>query len=336
MSIIAAGTTTTTALSSTGNTDGTLQFQVNGTTASVTLNTLGAIGVGSSPSFGTSGQVLVSAGSTAAPAWATPAAVNLATGVTGTLPITNGGTGTTSTTFANLTTNVTGTLPIANGGTNSTATPTAGTVPYGTGTAFAFTSAGTSGQLLQSNGASAPTWVTASSGAMTLLSTVTASNSATVDIETTFNSTYDVYQLVVSGMTVQSATALQAFLKIGGSYLTTNTYGQHVMQVQSSSAAYAAYVAEAVAQIYITAIDPATASANSMDFIVNIYNPSSTAFRKLITWQGTFSPVTAQRVVFLNGAGVNSNTAALTGIRFQMVSGNIVAGKFRLYGISNS
>jgi hypothetical protein len=108
------------------------------------------------------------------------------------------------------------------------------------------------------------------------------------------------------------------------------------MQVQSSSAAYAAYVAEAVAQIYITAIDPATASANSMDFIVNIYNPSSTAFRKLITWQGTFSPVTAQRVVFLNGAGVNSNTDALTGIRFQMVSGNIVAGKFRLYGIKNS
>jgi hypothetical protein len=74
MSIIAAGTTTTTALSSTGNTDGTLQFQVNGTTASVTLNTLGAIGVGSTPAFGTSGQVLTSAGSTAAPAWTTPTA----------------------------------------------------------------------------------------------------------------------------------------------------------------------------------------------------------------------------------------------------------------------
>jgi hypothetical protein len=69
MSIIAAGTTTTTALSSTGNTDGTLQFQVNGTTASVTLNTLGAIGVGSTPAFGTAGQVLTSAGSTAAPTW---------------------------------------------------------------------------------------------------------------------------------------------------------------------------------------------------------------------------------------------------------------------------
>jgi hypothetical protein len=42
--------------------------------------------------------------------------------VTGTLPIANGGTGTTSTTFTNLTTNVTGLLPIANGGT-ATATP---------------------------------------------------------------------------------------------------------------------------------------------------------------------------------------------------------------------
>jgi hypothetical protein len=69
MSIIASGTTTTTALIQTGNTDGTLQLQVNGTTPSVTLNTLGAVGVGSTPSFGTSGQVLVSNGSSAAPTW---------------------------------------------------------------------------------------------------------------------------------------------------------------------------------------------------------------------------------------------------------------------------
>jgi hypothetical protein len=88
MSIIAAGTTTTTALSSTGNTDGTLQLQVNGTTPSVTLNTLGAVGVGAVPNFGTSGQVLVSAGSTAAPAWA---AVSLPSGGTITSPVINDG-----------------------------------------------------------------------------------------------------------------------------------------------------------------------------------------------------------------------------------------------------
>ena len=58
-------------------------------------------------------------------------------------------------------TGLTGVVPIANGGTNATATPTAGAVPYGTGTAYAFTAAGTTGQALLSNGSSAPTWGTA-------------------------------------------------------------------------------------------------------------------------------------------------------------------------------
>ena len=63
-----------------------------------------------------------------------------------------------------LTTGVTGTLPIANGGTNSTATPTAGGAVYGTGTAFAFTVAGTEGQVLTSAGAGAPVWSGISGG----------------------------------------------------------------------------------------------------------------------------------------------------------------------------
>ena len=46
--------------------------------------------------------------------------IDLTSEVTGILPIANGGTGTSSTTFANLTTNVTGTLPVANGGTGQT------------------------------------------------------------------------------------------------------------------------------------------------------------------------------------------------------------------------
>ena len=57
-----------------------------------------------------------------------------------------------------------GTLAIAQGGTNSSATPTAGGASYGTGTAFAFTAAGTAGQVLTSNGASAPTWSGISGG----------------------------------------------------------------------------------------------------------------------------------------------------------------------------
>ena len=51
-----------------------------------------------------------------------------------------------------------GTIGTGYGGTGGTATPTAGTVAYGNGTAYAFTAAGTSGQVLQSNGSSAPSW----------------------------------------------------------------------------------------------------------------------------------------------------------------------------------
>jgi hypothetical protein len=62
-----------------------------------------------------------------------------------------------------------GTLPTAAGGTNSTATPTAGGAVYGTGSAYAITAAGTTGQVLTSNGSSAPTWQSAgtSSGTYT-------------------------------------------------------------------------------------------------------------------------------------------------------------------------
>ena len=48
------------------------------------------------------------------------------------LPIANGGTGSTSTTFVDLTTNVTGTLPVANGGTGATTSTGSGAAVLGT------------------------------------------------------------------------------------------------------------------------------------------------------------------------------------------------------------
>jgi hypothetical protein len=72
-------------------------------------------------------------------------------------------------------------LAIASGGTGGTATPSLGGVVYGTGSAYAVTIAGTSGKVLTSNGAAAPTWQdppspSKASGAL-LVNTTTVSES---------------------------------------------------------------------------------------------------------------------------------------------------------------
>jgi hypothetical protein len=59
-----------------------------------------------------------------------------------------------------LSADVSGTLPVGNGGTGTNTSPTQGGIIYAaSSSAMASTAAGTSGQILQSNGSSAPTWV---------------------------------------------------------------------------------------------------------------------------------------------------------------------------------
>jgi len=57
----------------TADASGVLALQAAGNTA-LTINSSRALGVGAASSFGTSGQVLTSSGSGAAPTWTTPSA----------------------------------------------------------------------------------------------------------------------------------------------------------------------------------------------------------------------------------------------------------------------
>lgn len=106
----------------------------------------------------------------------------------------------TSVTGLPLTTGVTGILPIANGGTNSSAAATAGGAGYGTGTAHAYTAAGTAGQALVSNGASAPTWQE-----LTLANLPGAWVKKAVDCATTAALTLNTAQTVIDGVTISAA-----------------------------------------------------------------------------------------------------------------------------------
>jgi len=174
---------------------GTLGINRGGTNGSATP-TSGAVAYGTGTAYaftssGTGESVLISNASI--PIWSS---INLAStnAVRGILPVTNGGSGAASFTSNGIlygngssaiqvtgagtgnsvliatggapiwgavvlssSNSVTGTLAITNGGTNGSATPTSGAVAYGTGTAYAFTAAGTGESVLISNG-SIPIW----------------------------------------------------------------------------------------------------------------------------------------------------------------------------------
>ena len=66
--VINAATTGAVGLSTTADSSGIIQFQTGGV-ATVTLGTAGQIGFGSTPAYGTSGQILASAGTGASPSW---------------------------------------------------------------------------------------------------------------------------------------------------------------------------------------------------------------------------------------------------------------------------
>jgi hypothetical protein len=177
------------------------------------------------------GNVLISGGVSTAPAWGK---VDLAAAVSGTLPSGNGGTGLTAFTsggavYATSTSALTtGTLPISAGGTNSTATPTAGGIAYGTGTAYALTTAGTSNQVLLSGGTGAPTF--------------TNQSSLSVGSATTATTATNLAGGGASQIPYQTASGTTAFIANGtsGQILTSN--GTSAPSWQTSTAASKAYV----------------------------------------------------------------------------------------------
>lgn len=225
---------------------------------------------------------------------------------------------------------------------NGSNTPTAGGVTYGDGSTYAttsagsaggvlysagssapaFSAAGTSGQVLQSNGASAPSWVTPSSGALVYISQVVASGASTVDIENAFTD-YETYVIIGSSITTTSDFNMR--VKIGGSYITSGTYyywglggytGQSTPYVQRSDNA---------TEIFAYGFGFST--------VANFYLTISVKSGKKSFIKYEINGDTTNSAAYFAGAGANSSTGALQGIR---IFGSTYTGTFRLYGVANS
>jgi hypothetical protein len=184
--------------------------------------------------IGTNNQVLTSNGTTAT--WSTPS--------TGVSSITFGTTGLTPNTATTGTVTVAGTLAIGNGGTGQTTASAAfnalspitstGDLIIGNGTNAATRLAiGTNNQVLTSNGTTA-TWATpAGGGAMTLISTQTASSSSSIAWT---GLTLDKYVLIINNLTPSASDQIVITFGTGAgpTYLSSGYYYQNIVGGTSS------------------------------------------------------------------------------------------------------
>ena len=324
-----------------GNTVTTLNnmTMANVTISSVSTPITAAQGGTGLSAVGSSGNLLTSNGT----AWVSQAPAAATGNVTiGNTTINLGGTATTvgNLTLTNATiSSVSTPITVAQGGTGLT-TLTSNNVLIGNGAgSVTFVAPGTSGNVLASNGTAWVSQAAGGSGSWVYLSTVTASNAATVSVETTFDSTYDVYALTISGVYSDVFNdTFRAILKVGGVYQTSN-YSYNFSNPGSNNST--TYVGKGGTSTYIFINDSQTSNtaARTCDFVMFIHEPASTSVIKKVHWRGDMISA-ANNTIQLSGAGAyyasgTPTTTAMTGIRFSMVSGN-TTGTFRLYGIKNS
>ena len=180
------------------------------------------------------------------------------------------------------------------------------------------------------------------SDGITLISSQTASNSASLSFTSGLDSTYKAYKFIFTNIRPATENASFGFQ---GSTDNGSNYG-----VTITSSAFRQYNREDGADNglgYVTASDLAQSSSlqriadeanadadQGVSGSMQVFNPSSTTYVKHFISTTNFAhlgvqPYTENHYI----AGYMNTTTAINAIRFNFTSGNITAGKISLYGI---
>ena len=177
-------------------------------------------------------------------------------------------------------------------------------------------------------GFSAPSGLSPKS--LTLISTVSAALSATVEIEIPTDTTYIDYLLLITD--VKPATdnqVLKISAKQGGVY--TGTLNATSTSTGAGATTVNNIQTAAPTSIHVAGARSAAATAGiSGQFWIRA--PDGATANKVINYSISQNALGSSEVT--NGMISSSATTALTGIRFSFASGNIASGTLRLYGIT--
>jgi hypothetical protein len=234
------------------------------------------------------------------------------------------GTGITITGTTNATIALTTPVSSANGGSGNSS-PAAHTIPINEGSGSQNnTTAGTTGQAILSNGAGVdPSF---KSGPWTLINTLTASSSASLQDTTSITSAYSDYEIVFTNL-IPSTTSVSCELQIhsGGTFQTSAYAGSGF--VPNGTA-----IIQIVASTFIPLCNSGSQvnSAPGITGSLRISNPSSSAIHPvsgIVTYNGAGGAI-AQWIV---GADWNS-AGVIDGFQFLFSAGNITSGTVKIYG----
>ena len=179
-----------------------------------------------------------------------------------------------------------------------------------------------------------------SGGAMTLLSTQTASSSSTLDFTSGIDSTYKEY--IFKWYDIHPATDnvdFQINFRDGSSAYdatktTTMFRSWHLEDDSSTGLGYddGRDLAQSTGVLQI-AYDIGNDNDQSASGYLNLYDPSNTTFVKHFISRCNFTHYQDYQIDQYT-AGYCNVTAAIDGVQFSMSSGNIDSGVIKLYGIS--
>jgi len=189
---------------------------------------------------------------------------------------------------------------------------------------------GTSGQVITSNGSgSAPTWQDAGGGSWNLISTVTASGSASSVNITGTSSTYNQYCIIGRNIKVSSTDWYYAqFLNSNGSSLTT--YANSWYSTVSSSASSMSSNQDTS---YFRPGRGGDSTDDRSDFWL-FFNSTHESSTETFIYQWRSVNSIADVIRFMNGGGgVHQSFTNISGLKVYVSSGTIT-GTFQLYGIS--